>query len=85
VLEFLEGRFQFLAIGGSGEDAVKPYPLVEDLLRPVLRIGMPRASRQGPAGRRQLAEGRRSSEPRAERWGRRRIETMPSQDHEVRP
>ncbi len=45
MLEFLEGCFQFLAIGGSGEDAVKPYPLVEDLLHPVLRVGMPRAPR----------------------------------------
>ena len=61
MLEFLEGSFQFLAIGGSGEDAVKPYPLVEDLVRPVLRFGMPRAPRQGPAGRWQVAAGRGNS------------------------
>ncbi len=45
MLEFLEGSFQFLASGGPGEDALKPYPLVEDLVRPVLRVGMPRALR----------------------------------------
>jgi hypothetical protein len=41
VLEFLEGCFQFLALGGSGEDAVKPYALVEDLVGPALRVRMP--------------------------------------------
>ncbi len=45
MLEFLEGYFQFLAIGRSGEDAVKPYPLVEDLVVPALRVRMPRALR----------------------------------------
>jgi len=39
VLEFLDGRFQFLAINAAGGNAVKPYPLVEDLVRPVLRVG----------------------------------------------
>jgi putative transposase len=34
-----------LAINAAGGDAVKPYPLVEDLVRPVLRVGMPRAPR----------------------------------------
>jgi hypothetical protein len=34
-----------LAMGGSGEDTVKPYPVVEDLVRPVQRVGMPRAPR----------------------------------------
>jgi len=34
-----------LAFGGSGEDAVKPYPLVEDLVGPALRVRMPRAPR----------------------------------------
>ena len=43
MLEFLDGCFQFLAIGGSAKHAVKPYPPVEDLVRPVLRVGMPRA------------------------------------------
>ena len=45
MLEFPEGSFQFLGIGGSGENALKPYPLVEDLVRPVVRVGMPRALR----------------------------------------
>jgi len=45
VLEFLVGWFQFLAVGGAGEDAVKPYPLVEDLVGPALRVRMPRAPR----------------------------------------
>ncbi len=40
MLEFLEGCFQFLALEGSGEDAVKPYPLVEDLVRPVRRTSL---------------------------------------------
>ncbi len=38
MLEFLKGCFQVLALGGSGEDAVKPYPLVEDLVGPALRV-----------------------------------------------
>jgi hypothetical protein len=45
VLEFLDGRFQFLAIIAAGGNAVKPYPLVEDLVRPVLGVAMPRAPR----------------------------------------
>ena len=44
MLEFLEGCFNFLVIGGSGEDTVKPYPLVEDLVGPALRVRMPRAA-----------------------------------------
>ncbi len=32
-------------MGGSGEDTVKPYPVAEDLVRPVPRVGMPRAPR----------------------------------------
>ncbi len=48
--EFRERSFQFLAIGGSGEDAVKLYPLVEDLLRPVLHVGMPHAPRVVASG-----------------------------------
>ena len=35
MLEFPDGRFQFLAIIAAGGNAVKPYPLVEDLVRPV--------------------------------------------------
>jgi hypothetical protein len=42
VLEFVEGCFQFLAMGGSDEDTLKPYPVVEDLVRSVQRVGMPR-------------------------------------------
>ena len=45
MLEFLDGRFQFLAIIAAGGNAVKPYPLVEDLVRPVLGVAMPRAPR----------------------------------------
>ena len=30
---------------------MKPYPLVEDLVRPVLRVGMPRVARLMAAGR----------------------------------
>jgi hypothetical protein len=29
-------------MGGSGEDTVKPYAVVEDLVRSVQRVGMPR-------------------------------------------
>jgi hypothetical protein len=45
VLDLLEGGFQFLAGGPPSGDAVKPYPLVDDLVGPVLRVGMPRAPR----------------------------------------
>jgi len=45
VRDFLDERFQFLAGGLQSGNAVKPYPLVEDLLRPVLRVAMPRAPR----------------------------------------
>ncbi len=45
MLESLEGCFRFLALGGSGEDAVKPYPLVEDFVGPASRVRMPRAPR----------------------------------------
>ena len=45
MLEFLEGWFQFLAINAGGGDAVKPYSLVDDIVRLVLRVGMPRALR----------------------------------------
>jgi REP element-mobilizing transposase RayT len=34
-----------LAINAAGGNAVKPYPLIEDLVRPVLRVGMPRPPR----------------------------------------
>jgi hypothetical protein len=45
VLEFLRVCFQFLAMSGSGEDTVKPYPLVEDLVEPAVRVRMPRTPR----------------------------------------
>ena len=38
MLESVEGCFQFLAISGSGEDTVKPYPLVEDVVEPAVRV-----------------------------------------------
>ena len=56
MLEFLEGCFKFLVIGGSGEDTVKPYPLVEDLVGPALRVRMPRAANPVP---RRSSVGRR--------------------------
>ena len=45
MLDLLEGRFQFLAGGPQGGNAVKPYPLIEDLVRPGWRVAMPRAPR----------------------------------------
>jgi len=39
-----------LAIGAPGRDAVKPYPLVDEIIRPVLRVGMPRALRLNAPG-----------------------------------
>ena len=42
MLEFLEGRFQFLAINAADGNAVKPYPLVDDLVRPVLQVAVSR-------------------------------------------
>ncbi len=45
MLEFLEGRFQFFASDPVGGDTVKPYLLAEELVRPVLRVRMPRAPR----------------------------------------
>jgi hypothetical protein len=41
----LGARFEVLAIGAPGRDAVKPYALVDEIIRPVLRVGMPRAPR----------------------------------------
>jgi ferredoxin len=48
VLESVEGRFQFLTMGGSGGDTVKPYPGVEDLVGPAVRVRMPRAANPVP-------------------------------------
>ena len=65
-----------MAIKAAGGDAVKPYALVEDLVRPVLRVGMPRALRTEAdsdrdrdseeareAGSRRRAGGTQSNEP----------------------
>ena len=41
---------QFLAIKAAGGDAMKPYPQVEDLLAPALRVRMPRALRLVASG-----------------------------------
>ena len=52
-LDLLGARFEVLAIGAPGGEAVKPYPLVDDIIRPVLRVGMPRAPRlNAPGGHR---------------------------------
>lgn len=98
MLEFVDGRFQFLAIAAAGGNVVKPYPLVEDLVRRALRVGMPRTlrteadsdsdrDRESEEAREswQQAEGRMNSELRADRRGRPRIETMSPQNHEIRP
>jgi REP-associated tyrosine transposase len=45
MLEFQERRFQMLVGDTRRGHAVKPYPLAEDLLQPVLRVAMPRAPR----------------------------------------
>jgi len=39
-----------LAINAAGGNAVKPYPLVEDLVCPVLGVAMPRVARLMAAG-----------------------------------
>ena len=40
-----------MAINAAGGDAVTPYPLVADLVHPVLRVGMPRVARlMAPGG-----------------------------------
>jgi hypothetical protein len=41
-LELLGAGFEFLAIGAPGGEAVKPYLLVDEIIRPALRVGMPR-------------------------------------------
>jgi hypothetical protein len=37
-----------LAMGGSSEDTVKPYPRLEDLVAPVVCVRMPRAANPVP-------------------------------------
>lgn len=44
-LDLLGARFEVLAIGAPGGEAVKPHRLVDEIVRPVLRVGMPRAPR----------------------------------------
>ncbi len=51
MLDLLEGQFRFLAVGAPGGCVLKPYQQVEDLLRPVLRVAMPRAPRLCVPGR----------------------------------
>ena len=46
-----------MAMGGSGEDTVKPYPGVEDLVGPAVRVRMPRAANTLP---RRSSVGRRA-------------------------
>ena len=84
-----------MAIGAPGRDAVKPYPLVDEIIRPVLRVGMPRAPRLNASGGTMHLVARWSTQravgsptfvaPYVPRRGRRRIGTMPSQNQEVRP
>ena len=50
MLDLLEGQFRFLAVGAPGGCVLKPYPQGEDLLRPVLRVAMPRAQRLSAPG-----------------------------------
>ena len=45
MLDFLGTDFRFFRGGILGRELMKPYPLVDDLLRPVLRVAMPRAGR----------------------------------------
>jgi len=82
-LDLLGARFQLLAIGAPGRDAVKPYPLVDDLAHPVLRVGMPRAPRLiAPEWSRssQRAVGNPAFlERRLPRGGRRKSVFVPSQ------
>ncbi len=40
-----DARFEFLAISAPDRDTVKVYPLVDDLVRAVPRVGMPQALR----------------------------------------
>ena len=51
MLELRGGRFQFLAIGAPSGDAVKPYPWLDALPRPVLR----RKLQQVPNGWQEVA------------------------------
>jgi hypothetical protein len=72
---------------------VKPYPLVDDLVGPVLRVGMPRAARSMALRARvqlvarwriQRAVGSPSlMAPYVPRWGRRRMGIMPSHNQGV--
>jgi hypothetical protein len=93
-LDLVRARFQVLAIGAPGRDAVKLYPLVDEIIRPVLWVGMPRAPRLNAPGGTMHLVARRGTQravggpafvaPYVPWRGRRRIGTMPSQNHEVR-
>jgi len=41
LLDFLDAAFQLFGSDICGENRMKPYPLVEELLAPVLGVGMP--------------------------------------------
>ena len=43
MLEFRDGSGQFLAVNTAGGETMKPYPQVEGLVAPALRVRMPRA------------------------------------------
>jgi hypothetical protein len=45
LVDVFDGRFHFVASGAASGDAVKPYPLIEDLVGPGWRVRMPRAPR----------------------------------------
>jgi hypothetical protein len=73
---------------------VKPYPLIDEIIRPLLRVGMPRAPRLNAPGGTVHVVAHWSTQravgspafvaPYVPRRGRRRIGTMPSQNHEAR-
>jgi putative transposase len=45
VRDLPDGRFKFLELDAASGYAVKPYPLAEDRLEPVLRVAVPQAPR----------------------------------------
>jgi hypothetical protein len=44
-LDLLGARSELLASGAPGGQAAKPYPWVDEIIRPVVRVGMPRTPR----------------------------------------
>ncbi len=55
--DFLGVASEFFGTGGSSRNKMKPYPLAEELLRPVLRVVMPRAHARDPRWTIQRAVG----------------------------